>query len=73
MTKAIKTKLIREGKYIAEVDVDRIETQDEWSPHLSLDDALKLDEIRRALQNEDIKTASQLGRIYMLTPVANAK
>ncbi|WP_201150072.1 hypothetical protein A5482_014915 (plasmid) [Cyanobacterium sp. IPPAS B-1200] len=31
--------------------------------------AEKLDNLRLALQNNDLKTASQLARIYHLTPV----
>ena len=36
--------LIHEGQYVAEVDVELLETEDEWSPYLSLQDAF--DEIR---------------------------
>jgi hypothetical protein len=65
-----KTKLLHEGKYVAEVDVEVIDTDTGWSPYLSLDDAFKLDEVRSALQRGDLKTASRLARIYALTPVA---
>jgi len=39
------TKLVREGSYAAEVDVELIEDGNGWSPYLSLDDAPKLDAV----------------------------
>ena len=42
--------LVPEGRYIAEVDVPLIETDSQWSPCFSLDDAEKLDEVRFALR-----------------------
>jgi len=65
-----RTKLIHEGKYIAEVDIELIENNEGWSPYLSVEDAYKLDDIRDALRRDDIKKASQYGRIFNLTPVA---
>jgi len=70
MKKRHHTKLIQEGKYVAEVDVELIENEEGWTPYISVEDAYKLDDIRDALQKGDIKKASQLGRIYSLTPVA---
>ena len=64
------TKLVHEGDYVAEVDVDLIETDAAWSPYLSLEDAFKLDDVRDALRRRDIKAASRLARIFTLTPVA---
>ena len=64
------TKLVHEGQYVAEVDVDLIEADDGWSPYLSLDDAYKLDDVRDALRRRDIKRAAQLARVFTLTPVA---
>jgi len=63
------TKLIHEGRYIAEVDVELLEGDNAWSPYLSLDDAKKLDEIRQALRREDLKHAIKLARVFELTPV----
>jgi hypothetical protein len=48
------TKLVREGQYAAEVDVEVIEANDGWPPHLS----------------GDIQTASHHARVYRLTPVS---
>jgi len=65
-----RTKLIHEGHYIAEVDVELIETEDEWSPSLSLKDAYKLDDIRKSLLQGNIKKAAQYCKVYTITPVA---
>lgn len=64
------TKLVHEGQYVAEVEVSLIEADEGWSPYLSLDDACKLDDVREALRRGDLRRASQLSRIYTLTPVA---
>jgi len=69
MTKRPHTKLIHEGHYVAEVDVELVEGDNAWSPYLSLEDARKLDDIRRALRREDLKHASTLARVFELTPV----
>ncbi len=65
-----RTKYVLEGLYAAAVDVDWIESEMGWSPYLSLEDAQKLDEVREALRSGDLTRASQLGRVYQLTPVA---
>ncbi len=64
-----RTKLIHEGQYLAEVDVTLIVTDDQWSPHLSVDDAYKLDDVRDALKKGDTSTASRYARIFSLTPI----
>ena len=64
-----KTKYIHVGRYVAEVEVDLIESDDAWAPYLSVEDAGKLDAVRKALQEEDLKSASRYGRIYRLEPV----
>lgn len=63
-------RLIHEGDYVAEVDVEYNYSESGWSPFLSLSDANKLDDVRDALRKGDIKSAAKLARIYMLTPVA---
>jgi hypothetical protein len=63
-------KLVHEGKYVAEVDVDMIYTDEGWSPYLSVEDAYKLDDIREALRRGDVKAAARVARVYSLTPVA---
>ena len=63
-------RLVREGDFAAEVEVQVLETEGGWAPYLSLDDAYKLDDVRQALRAGDMKRASQLAtRVYRLTPV----
>jgi len=70
MTKRQHTKIVREGNYLAEVDIELVETGEGWSPYLSLEDAQKLDEVREALRKEDIKTAALKAKVYVLRPAA---
>ena len=70
MRKRRSTKLIHEGRYVAEVDIDLLDSQEGWSPYLSLEDALKLDDVRAALRRGDLENASRQSRVYTLTPVA---
>ena len=70
MTRRCRTKLIHEGQYAAEVDVELIDLEEGWAPYLSLEDTQKLDAVREALRQGDLKWASQLARIFKLTPVA---
>jgi len=71
MHSRLHKKMIHEGKYVAEVKVELINPEDnDWSPCLSVDDALKLDEIRVALRNGDIATAKKHAKVYSLSEVA---
>jgi len=70
MTTRKRTKIVREGKYVAEVDVELLEGETGWSLYLSLDDAYKLDDVREALRRGDISAASRASRVYSLTPVS---
>lgn len=70
MRKRHKTKLVHEGQYVAEVDVELLDTGDGWSPYLSLEDAYKLDDVREALRRGDVRSAGRLARVFTLTPVA---
>ncbi|MEA3350241.1 MAG: hypothetical protein U9Q82_06445 [Chloroflexota bacterium] len=70
MTKRRMLKLVNAGNYAAKVEVELIYTDDDWSPYLSVKDAAKLDDVRQALQKEDIQRASQRGSVYRLQPVA---
>ena len=63
-------KLVHEGEYVAEVDVELVEADQTWAPYLSLEDAYKLDDVREALRGRDIRRASRLARVFTLTPVA---
>jgi hypothetical protein len=66
-----RVKLVREGQYVAEVDVDLIEDDTGWSPYLSAEDAYKLDDVREALRRRDIKAAANLARVFELKQVAS--
>ena len=70
MRKRPYTKLVHEGAFVAEVDVNLIESDEGWAPYLSVEDAYKLDGVREALRLGDIKLAAQSARVYTLTPVA---
>jgi hypothetical protein len=69
MRKRRHAKLVHEGQYVAEVEVDLVETDEGWSPYLSLEDAYKLDDVRAALRRGDLKSAARLSRVFSLTPV----
>lgn len=70
MKKRQHKKLIQEGKYVAEIEVEIIDSDEGWLHYLSLDDAYRIDDLRQALRNEDIRSASRMARVYTLTPVA---
>ena len=63
------TKLIHEGKYIAEVDVEIIDSDEGWSPYISLDDALRVDAVRDALRQGDIRQAEKKARVFEISRV----
>ena len=66
-TETPTTEIVREGRYVAEVDVTLIETEGGWSPYLSLADASRLEAVSLALKRADIAAARQLGgRVYEL-------
>jgi hypothetical protein len=69
MTRRHRTKFIHEEQYAAEVDVELIESQDGLAPYLSLEGAQKLDVVRAALRRGDLRRASQIARVFRLTPV----
>ena len=72
MNKTEQTKLVHEGNYVAEVDVELlVEEPEGWSPYLSLEDAYRLDEVREALRRGDIKTAAKYSRVFSLTPITS--
>jgi len=54
MKRRHRTKLVQEGDYVAEVEVELIETDEGWSPYLSIEDAYKLDDVRDALRKGDV-------------------
>ncbi|MXX07820.1 MAG: hypothetical protein F4Z71_13775 [Gammaproteobacteria bacterium] len=70
MSKKIRTKFIREGGYVAEVDVELLDEPEGWSPYLSLEDANRLDDVREALRRGDVAAAARCARVFSLKPVA---
>ncbi len=70
MTKRKRIKLVHEGKYVAEVQVEVEYDETGWSPYLSVGDTYKLDDVRNALREGDVEAASRLASVYTLTPVA---
>ncbi len=70
MSRRTQTRLIHEGKYVAEVEVELLDTDQSWSPFLSIEDAYRLDDVREALWRGDLETASKRARVYELTPVS---
>lgn len=69
MKKMVKTKYIHIGQYVAAVDVELLETDVGWSPYISLESARKMDEIRKALKNNDFTKAGQMANIYKMSPL----
>jgi len=70
MYKRKHTKLLHEGKYVAEIEIEIIDNEEGWSPYISLEDALKMDEVRELLRAENIEEAKKLAHIYIMKPVA---
>ena len=69
MKTKVRTKLVHEGDFVAEVPVELIETKDDWSPYVSVEDAQKLDDVRKALRCGDLESAAKLARVFRLTPI----
>jgi hypothetical protein len=69
MTHRRQTKLVREGEYVAEVEIALIDTGEGWSPYVSLEDAQKLDAVREALRRGDLTAAGKLSHVFHLTPI----
>ena len=69
MSSRYHTKLVREGQYAAEVKVELTDSDTGWSPYLSLEDAQKLDDVREALRQGNLKKASEHAKVYKLTHI----
>jgi hypothetical protein len=63
------TKLICEGKFAAQVDIE-CWYDEGWSPMMSIDDACKLERVRLALRWGNLAEAAKDGQVFELTPVA---
>jgi hypothetical protein len=69
MSKKCYTKHIYQGRYVAELEVELIVTDESWSPYLSLQEAYKLDDVREMLRRGDIEAALKQAQVFKLTPV----
>jgi hypothetical protein len=69
MMRRKQKKLVHEGSYVAEVEVELTEHDRPWGPYLSLAEAQKLDTVRAALRQGDLEAAGKLGTVYRLTPI----
>jgi hypothetical protein len=63
------TRLVREGEYAAEVDVQIMYDEGGWAPYLTVEEAFKLDDVREALRSGDLDRAAGMGRVFHLTPI----
>lgn len=63
-------KLVQQGNFIAKVPVTLIHDDTGWSPYLSHEDMLKLDDVREALRCGDVAGAARFGHVFELTQVA---
>ena len=62
--------LVKEGDFVAEVPVELLYDDHEWSPYLSPSDLQKLDAVRLALRSGDVRAATKEAKVYTLQPVA---
>ena len=69
MTHTVK-RLVRAGKFVAEVTVESLPDDGAWGPYVSLADALKLERVEAALKACDLEAAAREARVYEMTPVA---
>lgn len=68
-----RTKYIHEGKYVAQLDVELIEADDDWAPYLSVEDAERLDEVRDLLRAGNLQAATQRAKVFELKPIAQSQ
>jgi hypothetical protein len=66
MTTTKHTKLLHEGDYVAEVEIELSEMPEAWEPYMSVEDAQRLDAVRKALKEGDVKAAGRMGKVYRL-------
>ncbi|MCP4406606.1 MAG: hypothetical protein GY807_02385 [Gammaproteobacteria bacterium] len=70
MKKCKQINHVQDGKYVAEVDVELMVTDDEWAPYLYLQNAYKLDDIHEALRRGDLNATLKKARVFTLQPIA---
>ena len=47
-------------KYATEAEVEIVDSENSWSPYLSLEDALKLDKARELIRSQDSKVDAMM-------------
>jgi hypothetical protein len=73
MSSRMVNRLVHAGKYVAEVTVESIPDDEAWGPYLSIEDAMKLQRVEKALKAGDLKAASREAKVYELKPIAAAE
>ncbi len=63
-------KLVEHGGFVAKVPVTLLHDDTGWSPYLSHEDMLKLDDVREALRRGDVAEAARYGQVFELKQVA---
>lgn len=63
-------KLVQQGSLMARIPVTLIHDETGWSPYISHEDMLKLDDVREALRHGNVREASRFGQVFELTQVA---
>ncbi len=64
------SEFVKEGDIVAEVPVELLYDDNEWSPYLSPSDLQKLDKVRLALRSGDLRAAAKEAKIYTPEPAA---
>jgi hypothetical protein len=64
------SEFVKEGDIVAEVPVELLYDDNEWSPYLSPSDLQKLDRVRLALRNGDLRAAAKEAKIYSSDHIA---
>lgn len=62
--------LSHDYNYVAQVEIELIDSSTGWSPSMSLDTAYILDDIRLALRQGDIQTAAKYATVYEMRQIA---
>ena len=61
---------VREGRYVAEIDIRCEDDGSPWSPVVVKEDEFKADRVRAALKRGDIAAAAKEAKVYELTLLA---
>ena len=70
LNKRKQTKFLHEGNYVAQVEIELVDSSTGWFPSMSLDTAYILDDIRLALRQGDIQTAAKYATVFEMKKIA---